>query len=67
MADLGHTAATPPGLTVTIRGELTRVEGRRLSFAITADDGIDAISEGVHERYVIDAERFNERVQGKAV
>ena len=64
--DFSHTAATPPGLTVTVRVTLERVEGRKLSFSIAADDGVDRISEGTHERYVIDADRFNARVAEKA-
>lgn len=62
---LSHSAATPPGLTVTVNGELTKVEGRRLIFGITAHDGIDIISEGTHERFIVDAERFRSKVQKK--
>ena len=64
--DLNHTAATPPGLTVTIKGILTAVQGRKLTFTIEADDGVDTISRGTHQRFVIDAARFNETVTGKA-
>lgn len=63
---LSHLAATPPGLTVTVRVRLERVDGRRLSFFVVADDGVDKISEGTHERYVIDAERFNAKLADKA-
>ena len=64
--DLSHMAATPPGLTVEVTATLTAVEGRRLSFAIRAHDGVDAITEGTHERHVIDAARFLQKVAGKA-
>lgn len=63
---LSHSAATPPGLTVTINGRLEKMEGRKLTFAIKAHDGVDTISEGLHERYVIDAEKFNRRVDSKS-
>lgn len=62
---LSHVAATPPGLIVTVRGRLEKVEGRKLSFSLVADDGLDKISEGTHERYVIDAERFAARARAK--
>jgi fluoroacetyl-CoA thioesterase len=62
---LSHLAATPPGMTVTVRGRLEKVEGRKLSFSIVADDGVDKISEGTHERYVIDAERFTAKAKAK--
>jgi len=64
--DLSHTAATPPGLTIEIRTRLEAVEGRRLVFAVPAHDGIDAITAGRHERHLIDAARFNAKVQSKA-
>ncbi|MFO7495471.1 MAG: thioesterase family protein [Desulfobacterales bacterium] len=64
--DVSHTAATPPGFTVTVRGRLEKVEGRRLTFRLQADDGVDAISEGVHQRFVIDAEKFNRQMAAKA-
>jgi fluoroacetyl-CoA thioesterase len=50
---------------VTIKGALTAVEGRKLTFSIEADDGVDRISRGTHQRYVIDAERFNQSVTEK--
>ena len=52
--NLSHTAATPPGLTVTVEVALEKIEGRKLSFSISAHDGIDAITSGTHERVVID-------------
>ena len=64
--NLSHAAATPPGLTVEIRSRLQAVEGRKLVFAIWANDGLDTISEGTHERHVIDAARFLQKVAGKA-
>jgi len=63
--NITHSAATPPGLTVTVRGKLEKVEGRKLSFSLVADDGIDKISEGTHERFVIDAVKFNSKLAEK--
>ena len=64
--DLSHTAATPPGLTVEIRTRITAVEGRKLTFAVSAHDGVDQITEGRHERHVIDASRFKAKIATKA-
>jgi fluoroacetyl-CoA thioesterase len=66
LVNFTHSAATPPGLTVTVRGKLEKVEGRKLSFSVVADDGIDKISEGTHERFVIDAAKFNSKLAEKA-
>jgi fluoroacetyl-CoA thioesterase len=63
---LTHIAATPPGLTVTVQGKLEKVEGRKLTFSLSADDGVDKISEGTHERFVIDAAKFNSKAAAKA-
>jgi fluoroacetyl-CoA thioesterase len=62
---VNHTAATPPGLTVTVKGSLDRVEGRKLTFTLLADDGLDKISEGTHVRFVIEAEKFNAKAADK--
>ncbi|MCJ7541794.1 MAG: thioesterase family protein [Desulfobacterales bacterium] len=62
---LNHIAATPPGLTVTVNVKLEEVEGRKLVFSIVADDGIDKISEGTHDRFIIDAAKFNSKMAAK--
>jgi fluoroacetyl-CoA thioesterase len=62
---LNHLAATPPGLTINVQVTLENVEGKKLVFSITADDGVDKISEATHERFVINAEGFNKKVAKK--
>ena len=61
-----HTAATPPGLEVRARVKLTEVDGKRLVFETELDDGVDVISKGIHERFIINAEKFNQKVLQKA-
>ncbi|MGC9195234.1 MAG: thioesterase family protein [Syntrophobacteraceae bacterium] len=61
-----HMAATPPGLTVRVRGRVEKVDGRKLTFFVEASDGIDKICEGYHERFVIEAEKFKIKVAAKA-
>ena len=63
---LTHTAATPPGLSVTVHVKLDVVEGRRLVFSAVAHDGVDEIARGTHERYVIDTARFVAKTAQKA-
>ena len=60
--DVSHEAATPPGLEVTASVELIAVEGRKLVFAVEAHDGVDLISKGRHERFIIDKQRFDAKV-----
>lgn len=64
--DVSHEAATPPGLEVNATVELIAVEGKKLIFAVEAHDGIDLISKGRHERFVINKEKFDARVGAKA-
>jgi len=64
--NLSHIAPTPPGLTVKVMVRLEKVEGRRLEFAITVHDGVDTISTGTHERFIIDSARFGAKVAEKA-
>ena len=45
---------------------LERVEGRRLTFAAEAHDGVDRICAGRHERFVVDRARFEAGVAKKA-
>ena len=63
---ISHLAATPPGLEVVARVRLVEVDGRRLVFEIEASDGVDVISRGTHERFIIDVERFVQKVRQKA-
>jgi fluoroacetyl-CoA thioesterase len=63
--DVSHDAATPPGLEVLARVKLTNVDGRRLVFEVEVSDGVEMISRGSHERFVIDAERFAQKVARK--
>ena len=64
--DLRHLAATPPGMQVTVKAELTAVEGRRLHFRVEAWDDLERVGEGEHERFIIDVQRFEARVAEKA-
>ena len=63
--NVSHEAATPPGLEVTATVELIEVEGRKLTFRVQASDGVDRISKGTHERFIIDKQKFDARVATK--
>ena len=63
--DISHTAATPIGLRVTATAEVSRVEGRTITFRVTARDELEMIGGGTHRRVVVSVSRFDERVQRK--
>jgi predicted thioesterase len=64
--DVYHLAATPVGMTVTFRSEITSVEERRVNFKVEAFDEKEKIAEGTHQRFIVNAARFAARVQEKA-
>jgi len=63
--NVSHEAATPPGLEITTSVELTKVEGRKLVFSVEAHDGVDLISRGEHERFIISKEMFDDKMTEK--
>jgi fluoroacetyl-CoA thioesterase len=64
--EVSHVAATPVGMRVRARAELIKVNGRRLTFRIAAEDERELIGEGTHERVIVNVGRFDQRVQEKA-
>ena len=63
--NFSHIAATPPGLAVRVRGRLTQIDGRKISFTLEANDGVDQISTGTHERFIIYRSEFDKKVNEK--
>lgn len=61
--NIEHLRATPIGKTVTATAVLTEVEGRKLSFNIAARDEKGIIGEGTHSRFVVDRERFMDKLK----
>ena len=61
--DISHEAATPPGLEVTATVELLEIDGRKLVFSVEAHDGVDLISKGRHERFIINKEKFDAQLR----
>ncbi|MBC7242389.1 MAG: thioesterase family protein [Anaerolineae bacterium] len=63
--DVTHKAPTPLGMTVTARAELIAVDGRRLTFRVTAADEREVVGEGIHERAIIALDRFARKIEEK--
>jgi fluoroacetyl-CoA thioesterase len=63
--DVSHIAATPAGFEVTVIVKLMEVDGRRLLFEVEAHDGIDLITKGKHERFIINREKFDSKMKEK--
>jgi len=61
-----HLAATPVGHRVRAEAEVTKVEGRRIEFTVTASDETEEIGSGTHERMVVDRQRLAQRLAAKS-
>jgi fluoroacetyl-CoA thioesterase len=64
--DVRHLAATPAGHEIRAEAEVTKVEGRRVEFTVSARDETEEIGRGSHQRMVVDIRRLNERLAKKA-
>jgi len=62
---IDHTAATPEGMTITATVTLEGGDGRRFDFRWTAHDGVEECGHGTHRRFVVDGDRFRQRLAGK--
>ncbi|MBS0535991.1 MAG: thioesterase family protein [Proteobacteria bacterium] len=65
IVNVKHLAATPVGHQVTAEAVVTKVDGRRLEFDVTARDEIEEIGKGTHERMVVDLGRIAKKLDSK--
>ncbi|MDR1846818.1 MAG: thioesterase family protein [Bacteroidales bacterium] len=62
---INHIKATPLGIKVICHSKLVKVDGRRLCFEVKACDEAGLIGNGTHERFIVEAERFMNKIQIK--
>ena len=65
VVNVRHLAATPVGHRVTADAVVTKVDGRRIEFNVTARDEMEEIGNGTHERMVVDMARIDKRLAAK--
>ena len=65
IVNIRHLAATPVGHQVTAEAEVTKVDGRRIEFKVSARDEIEEIGNGTHERMVVDMARLDKKLAAK--
>jgi predicted thioesterase len=63
--NIEHLSATPVGLEVRAEAEVTAVEGKTITFAVTAYDEAGKIGEGTHKRCVISSQKFLDKAYAK--
>ncbi len=62
--EISHLRACLAGTSLQSSAEITGIDGRRLTFKVEVSDGDGLIGEGLHERFIIDPERFMSRLSG---
>ncbi len=65
LLNIEHIAATPVGLGVHAEAEVTAIEGRVITFAVTAFDESGEIGRGTHKRVIINSQKFLDKVYAK--
>lgn len=63
--DISHDAATPIGMKVWAEAELTEVNGKALTFSVTAYDEAGVIGKGTHNRFIINVDKFLAKAEKK--
>lgn len=63
--EIEHVASSPVGMKITCDSELTAMEGRKLIFSVEAFDEKGLIGKGIHERFIIESEKFQEKTDRK--
>ena len=60
-----HIAATPIGMKVRFAAKLVEVEGKKLTFEVEGFDEVEKIGKATHDRFIINAEKFNSKIAAK--
>jgi fluoroacetyl-CoA thioesterase len=63
--EMSHLASTPIGMTITIRAEIIKIDGRKIYFKVGASDEIEKIAEGYNDMFIIDEDRFERGIKRK--
>ncbi len=63
--NISHISATPVGLEVRAEAEVTAVEGKIITFQLTAYDEAGKIGEGTHKRCIVNSQKFLDRTYTK--
>ena len=66
LLNVKHLNPTPLGMELSCRAELTEIDGRRLVFWVTASDQRGLIGEGVHERFIIQEDKFMKKAVARS-
>jgi predicted thioesterase len=63
--NITHDSATLPGKIITATAELVAIDGRKLTFKVSAQDEYGIIGKGMHERFIVNKEKFLDKLKNK--
>ncbi len=64
--DVKHLAATPVGMSMIAKSRLIEIDGKRLVFEVEAQDEVELVGKGIHERFIVKSEGFIKRAEAKS-
>ena len=65
LMNIKHLTSTPIGMEVIAKSELIEIDRKRMVFKVEAFDERGKIGEGIHERFIIDNEEFQNKTDNK--
>ncbi|MCD8020205.1 MAG: thioesterase family protein [Clostridiales bacterium] len=63
--NVDHVSATPIGGKICCQVELVEIDRKRLVFQVEVTDDAGLIGKGTHERFIVQAEKFQQKANGK--
>ena len=63
--DVSHDSATPEGMTVWCESEVVEIDRRKITFRVVVYDKDGIVGQGMHERFIIDENRFRDKMEQK--
>lgn len=67
LMNVAHTSATPCGMKISATAKLVKVEGKKLTFEVKAADEAGEIGRGIHERFIVESRRFQQKADSKRI
>ena len=63
--NVSHDSATPEGMTVWCESEVVEIDRRKITFRVVVYDKDGIVGQGMHERFIIDENRFRDKMEQK--
>ena len=65
--NIKHISPTPVGQKIKAIATISEIEGRKICFTVKAFDEVDEIGNGVHERFIVNRDKFQSKADSKNI